>query len=89
MDWIGTTLEGSIRARAMLTEEGKKVGFKFNYFDEMKMLNTHQCHQLLHWAKESDFQNQLAEAYNNLIIDMNYSLANHILLCFILCCINS
>lgn len=46
----------------MLTEEGKKVGFTFNYFDEMKMLNTHQCHQLLHWAKESDLQNQLAEA---------------------------
>jgi len=57
----GTTLEGSIKARAMLTEEGKKVGFTFNYFDEMKMLNTHQCHQLLHWAKESDLQNQLAE----------------------------
>ena len=59
----GTTLEGSIRARAMLTEEGRKVGFTFNYFDEMKMLNTHQCHQLLCWAKESDFQNQLAEAF--------------------------
>ncbi len=57
----GTTLEGSIEARAMLTEEGKKVGFTFNYFDEMKMLNTHQCHQLLYWAKESDLQNQLAE----------------------------
>ena len=25
----------------MLTAEGKKVGFTFNYFDEMKMLNTH------------------------------------------------
>ena len=58
----GTTLEGSIKARAMLTEEGKKVGFTFNYFDEMKMLNTHQCHQLLHWSKESGLQNQLAEA---------------------------
>lgn len=58
----GTTLEGSIRSRAMLTEEGKKVGFRFNYFDEMKMLNTRQCHQLLHWAKESDLQNRLAEA---------------------------
>ncbi|OHU84231.1 MULTISPECIES: DsbA family oxidoreductase [Pseudoalteromonas] len=58
----GTTSEGSIRARAMLTEEGKKVGFRFNYFDEMKMLNTHQCHQLMHWAKESNSQNQLAEA---------------------------
>ena len=59
----GTTLEGSIKARAMLTEEGKKVGFTFNYFDEMKMLNTHQCHQLLHWAKDSGRQNALAEAF--------------------------
>ena len=58
----GTSLEESIRARAMLTDEGKKVGFEFNYFDEMKMLNTHQCHQLLHWAKESKLQSQLAEA---------------------------
>ena len=58
----GTTLEGSIRARAMLTAEGKKVGFTFNYFDEMKMLNTHPCHQLLHWAKEAGLQTQLAEA---------------------------
>lgn len=58
----GTTLEGSIKARAMLTEEGKKIGFTFNYFDQMKMLNTHQCHQLLHWAKDSGRQNALAEA---------------------------
>lgn len=58
----GTSLEDSIRARAMLTEEGRKVGFNFHYFDEMKMLNTHQCHQLLHWAKDSGLQNQLAEA---------------------------
>lgn len=58
----GTTLEGSIKARAMLTEEGEKFGFTFNYFDEMKMLNTHQCHQILHWAKESERQSELAEA---------------------------
>ena len=59
----GTTLEGSIKARAMLTEEGKKVGFTFNYFDQMKMLNTHQCHQLLHWSKNSGQQNALAEGF--------------------------
>ena len=58
----GTTLAESIRARAMLTEEGKKVGFNFNYFDEMKMLNTHQCHQLLQWAKQKGLQTPLAEA---------------------------
>ena len=58
----GTTLDGSIRARAMLTEEGRKVGFTFNYFDEMKMLNTHDCHQLIHWANGSGKQLELSEA---------------------------
>ena len=58
----GTTLEGSIKARAMLTEEGKKVGFSFNYFDEMKMLNTHDCHQLILWASSTGRQTALVEA---------------------------
>jgi len=58
----GTTLEGSIKARKMLTDLGQDVDFKFNYFDEMKMLNTHQCHQLLLWAKGSGKQTQLAMA---------------------------
>jgi len=42
----------------MLTDLGKDVDFKFNYFDEMRMLNTHQCHQLLLWAKGSGKQTQ-------------------------------
>ncbi|ALU44904.1 DsbA family oxidoreductase [Pseudoalteromonas rubra] len=58
----GTTLEQSIRARKMLAELGKEVGFEFNYFDEMKMLNTHDCHRLLFWAKDSGLQTRLAEA---------------------------
>ncbi|MCG9713342.1 DsbA family oxidoreductase [Shewanella insulae] len=58
----GTTLEGSIKARAMLTEEGNKVGFSFNYFDEMKMLNTHDCHQLILWASTTELQTTLVEA---------------------------
>jgi len=56
----GTTLEGSIKARTMLTGLGKEIGFDFNYFDDMKMLNTHQCHQLLLWAKGSGKQSELA-----------------------------
>ena len=46
----------------MLTEEGRKVGFNFHYFDEMKMLNTHQCHQLLHWANELGRKHDLKQA---------------------------
>lgn len=57
----GTTLEGSIKARVMLTEEGQKVGFSFNYFDEMKMLNTHDCHQLILWASPTELQTPLVE----------------------------
>ncbi|GAA5216837.1 DsbA family oxidoreductase [Corallincola platygyrae] len=48
----GTTLEGSIRARANLTELGAELGFRFDYFDEMKMFNTFKAHQLLHYARE-------------------------------------
>lgn len=58
----GTTLESSIKARVMITEFGKEIGFEFNYFDQMKMFNTHECHQLLLWALETDFQTNLATA---------------------------
>ncbi|WP_371188763.1 DsbA family oxidoreductase [Thalassotalea maritima] len=58
----GTSKEDSIRARAMLTEEGKKIGFQFNFFDEMRIFNTHDCHQLLLCTESSDLQTELAEA---------------------------
>ena len=48
----GTTLEGSIKARANLTQMGADLGFTFDYFDEMKMFNTFKAHQLLHYARE-------------------------------------
>ena len=48
----GTTLEGSIKARENLTEMGAELGFKFDYFDEMKTYNTFKAHQLLEYAKE-------------------------------------
>ena len=50
----GTTLEGSIQARAKLTEMGAALGFEFNYADDMRIYNTFRAHQLLHWADESD-----------------------------------
>ena len=48
----GTTLEGSIKARENLTQMGAELGFKFDYFDEMKTYNTFKAHQLLEYAKE-------------------------------------
>ncbi|NOE20230.1 DsbA family oxidoreductase [Ruegeria atlantica] len=48
----GTTLEGSIKARARLTEMGAALGFTFNYADDMRMYNTFRAHQLIDWAAE-------------------------------------
>ncbi|KUF08945.1 disulfide bond formation protein DsbA [Pseudoponticoccus marisrubri] len=48
----GTTPEGSIKARARLTEMGAALGFAFNYTDDMRMVNTFRAHQLIDWAAE-------------------------------------
>ena len=48
----GTTLEGSIKARARLTEMGAALGFTFNYADDMRMWNTFLAHQLIDWAED-------------------------------------
>jgi predicted DsbA family dithiol-disulfide isomerase len=55
----GTTLEGSIKARANLTQMGSELGFTFDYFDEMKMFNTFKAHQLLHYARELGKEHEL------------------------------
>jgi len=55
----GTTLEGSIKARANITELGAQVGFTFNYFDEMKTYNTFNAHQVLHYAHEKNKQTEM------------------------------
>ena len=48
----GTTLEGSIKARARLTEMGSALGFEFNYADDMRMVNTFLAHQLIDWTED-------------------------------------
>lgn len=59
----GTTLNGSIEARKRLTELGKAVGFDFDYFDDMQMLNTRKAHLLLQWAQTHGSQTSLSEAF--------------------------
>ena len=55
----GTTTEQSKAARQRLTELGRSLGFEFDYFDEMRMVNTFRAHQLLHWAREQNLQTPL------------------------------
>jgi predicted DsbA family dithiol-disulfide isomerase len=58
----GTTAEQSSKARQRLTDIGESLGFRFNYRDDMKMVNTFRAHQLLHWAGELDCQTELQDA---------------------------
>ncbi len=55
----GTTQEDSVRARLNLTNLGREVGFSFDYFDEMKMVNTKDAHLLLQYAKSFGKQTEL------------------------------
>ncbi len=55
----GATAEDSTRAFANMTRLGEEVGFKFDYFDEMKMVNTFDAHVLLDYAKEKGLQTEL------------------------------
>ena len=55
----GATEGQSKGLRARMTELGDSLGFKFDYFDGMRMYNTFQAHQLLHWAEEQGSQTKL------------------------------
>lgn len=58
----GTTPAQSQGARARLTELGASLGFTFDYFEGMRMVNTFCAHQLLHWAAGYGLQTQLTLA---------------------------
>ncbi|MBT4518785.1 MAG: DsbA family oxidoreductase [Halieaceae bacterium] len=55
----GTSPGQSGAARSRLTELGQSLGFTFDYFDGMRMVNTFRAHQLLHWASEQGRQTAL------------------------------
>ncbi|MDF1732023.1 MULTISPECIES: DsbA family oxidoreductase [unclassified Minwuia] len=46
----GSTPEQSDKSRKQMTAIGADLGFDFRYTDDMRMHNTFNAHQLLHWA---------------------------------------
>ncbi len=46
----GSTPEQSDKSRKQMTALGADLGFDFRYTDDMRMHNTFNAHQLLHWA---------------------------------------
>lgn len=55
----GSTPEQGRAVKARLIALGDSLGFKFDYFDDMRMVNTFRAHQLLHWAQEQGRQTEL------------------------------
>ncbi|TXD49893.1 DsbA family protein [Polaribacter sp. IC073] len=55
----GSTLEQQKASKQNMTEVGEELGFKFDYFDEMRMVNTFEAYVLLEYAKDFGKQTEL------------------------------
>lgn len=55
----GTTPEQSVQNRAQITDLGAGLDFDFQFTDDMRMHNTFNTHQLLHWADTLDRKHDL------------------------------
>jgi len=55
----GSTLAQQKQSQQMMTDAGEELGFKFDYFDEMRMVNTFDAHILLEYAKGFGKQTEL------------------------------
>lgn len=55
----GTDAEGWQKSRAHMVALGEEVGFKFDYFEGMRMANTLDAHVLIEFAKEHGKQTDM------------------------------
>lgn len=58
----GTIKEQSEESHASMTAIGADVGFEFRFSDDMRMHNTFNTHQLLHWANQQGRMHDLEQA---------------------------
>ncbi|MBC6998064.1 DsbA family oxidoreductase [Cytophaga sp. FL35] len=55
----GATPEQQKESQAHMAEAGEELGFTFDYFDDMRIVNTLDAHVLLEYAKDFDKQTEL------------------------------
>ncbi len=55
----GSSLEDQKRSQKNMKEVGAELGFKFDFFEEMRIVNTRDAHILLEYAKENGKQTEL------------------------------
>ncbi|SDI11798.1 DsbA family oxidoreductase [Winogradskyella thalassocola] len=59
----GSTLDQQRASQQHMADAGEELGFKFDYFDEMRMVNTFDAHILLEYAKDFGKQTELKMAF--------------------------
>lgn len=59
MEKYGTTAEQSEQSRQQITAVAAGLGFDFRFSEEMRMYNTFNAHQLLHWAEPQGGEHKL------------------------------
>lgn len=76
----GSTEEESKAVRQRITDMGTNLGFAFNFTDDMRIYNTFDAHQLLHWAGNSGKQTELKMAFFNAYFSEGKDVSNrHVL----------
>ena len=55
----GSTVEQQKESQERMADAGKELGFTFDYFDDMRMVNTFDAHVLLEYAKKFGKQTEL------------------------------
>lgn len=58
----GVSKEQSEQSRNSMAAAGASVGFEFRFTDDMRMHNTFNLHQLLHWANQQGAMHDLKQA---------------------------
>jgi predicted DsbA family dithiol-disulfide isomerase len=58
----GASAEQSKQNRARISQVGAELGFEFSFSDDMRMHNTFNVHQLLHWAEQQGRMHDLKQA---------------------------
>ena len=61
MEKYGSSKAESDASRARIAEAGSDVGFQFNFNDDLRMHNTFNLHQLLHWAEQQGRMHELKQ----------------------------
>ena len=59
----GITPEQSRQNREHITAVGAEQGFTFRFTDAMRMVNTHDAHQLIHWAALDGRDTEVNQAF--------------------------